>query len=175
MVDTTLFGTPVLEHWLKWEITQWVHHLCVTVIYYKMHGSKCFCVGRENVGEVCLCVLLLQLCTIKYNVCVTGSICHTYAQQTNCLFGFVWVNDVCFSMCGLVKNQVYYMYNNMLWLNVTSLDFYFIMCTSRDVFIEKWVSDRSLDFVVGRWQNLKVELHLKETWVFCWYYLFQIS
>ena len=26
ITHTTAFVTPVMEHWLKWEIAQWVHH-----------------------------------------------------------------------------------------------------------------------------------------------------
>ena len=26
IINTTAFVTPVVEHWLEWEITQWVHH-----------------------------------------------------------------------------------------------------------------------------------------------------
>ena len=39
IVHTTAFVTPVVEHWLKREIAQWVHHegLIPSVIYYHRH------------------------------------------------------------------------------------------------------------------------------------------
>ena len=39
IAHTTAFVTPVVEHWLKREIAQWVHHegLIPSVIYYHRH------------------------------------------------------------------------------------------------------------------------------------------